>query len=101
MEPLLYNLLRNNVSVLDYKKYYITIIEQIKLPDDFVKLIKVASQKMYGKAWQIIISNDKAKKLESLEEKDQKIMQQEIDSFLQSDDFIAIKKIFPKAEILL
>ena len=100
-EPLLYNLLRNNVSVLEYRKYKITISEKIKLPDDFVKLIKIASKNMYGNAWQIIISNDKIIKLDSLEEQDQKIMQQEINNFKQSNDFIAIKKIFPNAKISL
>ena len=55
---------------------------------------------MYGRAWQIIISNDKITKLDSLEEKDQKIMQQAITDFTASEDFIAIKKIFPEAKII-
>ena len=90
--------------MVEYKQNHIILAEKIKLPDNFLNLLKKAITKIYGCQWQIVITKQNQVKTDyvqeqSLQEQDEKIMYDKMKEFAASSEFSKIKEIFPKAEI--
>ena len=86
-------MLRNNVSIVDYQQNNLILAEKIKLPDNFLELLKKASNKIYNSDWKIIISNQEHQNTDSLEEQAEKIINDKIKNFATSTE-ICQNKVF-------
>lgn len=99
-EPLIFNLLRNNVTLVNYTPGEIILAEKIPLPDHFIRLIKEKTNKIFNTPWNIIINKSDSKiDSNSLEEHDDEKKQIEIKNFTSSEEFKQIQTAFPNASI--
>lgn len=99
-EPLIYSLLRNNIVLDNYQPNKISLIEKIKLPNNFSQLITDKTKEILGNFWAIKIISNIDTKLDSIEEKECKDNAQKILKFSASNEFQEIKNLFPKAEVI-
>jgi len=99
-EPLIYSLLRNNIVLDNYQPNKISLIEKIKLPNNFAQLITDKTKEILGSFWAIKILPNIDTKLDSIEEQECKDNTQKILKFSASTEFQEIKNIFPEVEVV-
>jgi len=100
-EPLLYNLLRDNVVITELTDTVITLTEKVALPTNFSKQLGDKAEKVLNKRWHITINKTLNDDSDTIAETEEKITATNIASFKGSSDFQKIQELFPEAEVTI
>ncbi len=100
-EPIIYNLLKNNLVATNFSQNSLELLEKITIPDHFKKLLQEKTKKFLGDDFALIIKKTNDQNIATIADKETGIEKNLLAELEQSEDFAKIKEELPKAEIKL
>ncbi|MBL6621913.1 MAG: hypothetical protein ISP24_04440 [Rickettsiales bacterium] len=97
-QPLIYNLICNNLVVVEFTKDKIIFAEKTPTPKKLLNNIEDKTIELFGYKIQILLK-DVQINAKTISEQQEEENNSKITAFLESSDYKLIKEIFPKAKI--